>query len=292
MRTLSLAVFLATLAVSSGHGRLIEPPSRASAWRFGFSTPRDYNDNEGFCGGKAKQHDVNGGRCGVCGDSWELQPRPHEVGGLYATGIIVRNYSTGQVIEATAQITANHKGFFEFRICPTNDPSIEATQDCLDRYPLYGVGSSDHRLYIGHNNGNHSFRLRLPQQLNCRHCVLQWRYVAGNDWGICYDGSGALGCGPQEEFRACADVSISADRGSHPAREARRRTTHASTNPRRRVTVAPVDDAPQDDVVLTQTGRACEARGIWRAVPGMHAWCTTNCNHTPAFCPTSHCWCT
>ncbi|KAA0201215.1 hypothetical protein HAZT_HAZT003907, partial [Hyalella azteca] len=50
-----------------------------------------------------KQHDVNGGRCGVCGDSWELQPRPHEVGGLYATGIIVRNYSTGQVIEVRLQ---------------------------------------------------------------------------------------------------------------------------------------------------------------------------------------------
>lgn len=34
-----------------GHGLLVDPPSRASAWRFGYDTPIDYNDNEGFCGG-------------------------------------------------------------------------------------------------------------------------------------------------------------------------------------------------------------------------------------------------
>lgn len=32
--------------------------------------------------------------------------------------------------------------------------------------------------------------------------------MAGNNWGICADGTGALGCGPQEEFRACADVTV------------------------------------------------------------------------------------
>lgn len=42
-------------------------------------------------------------------------------------------------------------------------------------------------------------------------CVLQWRYVAGNNWGICPDGKGALGCGPQEEFRACSDITIGND---------------------------------------------------------------------------------
>lgn len=61
--------------------------------------------------------------------------------------------------------------------------------------------------------------------------MLQWRYIAGNNWGMCEDGmeeltftylaqsllskcvcsitgTGAVGCGPQEEFRACSDVSI------------------------------------------------------------------------------------
>lgn len=34
-----------------GHGRLMYPPSRSSAWRLGFDTPQNYNDNELFCGG-------------------------------------------------------------------------------------------------------------------------------------------------------------------------------------------------------------------------------------------------
>ena len=34
-----------------GHARLTEPPGRSTAWRFGFSTPTNYNDNELNCGG-------------------------------------------------------------------------------------------------------------------------------------------------------------------------------------------------------------------------------------------------
>ena len=31
----------------------------------------------------------------------------------------------------------------------------------------------------------------------------------GNNWGKCADGvTGAVGCGPQETFRGCADVEI------------------------------------------------------------------------------------
>jgi len=51
-------------------------------------------------------------------------------------------------------------------------------------------------------------RYLLPLGLTCTQCILQWRYIAGNNWGICENGTGAVGCGPQEEFRACADVEI------------------------------------------------------------------------------------
>ena len=44
-------VFAVVVARVQGHGYLAEPPSRASAWRFGFNTPADYNDAEGNCGG-------------------------------------------------------------------------------------------------------------------------------------------------------------------------------------------------------------------------------------------------
>ena len=35
----------------SGHGRLVEPPSRASMWRYGYSTEPDFHDNQLWCGG-------------------------------------------------------------------------------------------------------------------------------------------------------------------------------------------------------------------------------------------------
>ena len=46
------AAFLVALPVSVlGHGRLIDPPQRSSMWRFNFSTPENYNDNQLYCGG-------------------------------------------------------------------------------------------------------------------------------------------------------------------------------------------------------------------------------------------------
>ena len=36
----------------------------------------------------------------------------------YGKGIIVKRYNTGERITVTAEITANHKGYFEFRLCP------------------------------------------------------------------------------------------------------------------------------------------------------------------------------
>ena len=42
-------------------------------------------------------------------------------------------------------------------------------------------------------------KYRLPTDMTCEQCVFQWRYVAGNNWGGCEDGSEAIGCGPQEQ---------------------------------------------------------------------------------------------
>lgn len=33
-------------------------------------------------------------------------------------------------------------------------------------------------------------------------------FISANNWGICENGNGKLGCGPQEYFRGCADVKI------------------------------------------------------------------------------------
>lgn len=37
--------------------------------------------------------------------------------------------------------------------------------------------------------------------------------LLGNNWGKCGDGSQQVGCGPQETYRNCADVSVKYDLG-------------------------------------------------------------------------------
>ena len=32
--------------------------------------------------------------------------------------------------------------------------------------------------------GRVKLQLKLPQGLECWHCIIQWTYVAGNNWGI------------------------------------------------------------------------------------------------------------
>ncbi|KAH8359862.1 hypothetical protein KR093_009247, partial [Drosophila rubida] len=198
------------------HGRLIEPPSRASAWRYGFQTPPDYNDHELYCGGFTRQWKRNAGKCGECGDAWDLpEPRPHENGGQWGQGVIVRSYLPNSAMTIRVELTASHMGYFEFRLCPKPN----AKQSCLDENLLQIISGSpslrsptdlDTRFYPRNGSRIYEIKAKLPEIL-CNQCVLQWRYIAGNNWGMCDDGNGAVGCGPQEEFRSCSDIAITTD---------------------------------------------------------------------------------
>ena len=90
---------------------------------------------EGFCGGFGYQFKIADGKCGICGDPWFAEPREHEApDGKFATGTITAEYSQGQTIDIQIDITANHKGFFEFRLCPNIESNADPSQDCFDRY--------------------------------------------------------------------------------------------------------------------------------------------------------------
>ena len=54
----------------------------------------------------------------------------------------------------------------------------------------------------------YDFKIELPQDIDCEQCILQWTYVAGNNWGCESNGECCSGCGPQEWFRACSDIKI------------------------------------------------------------------------------------
>ena len=206
-------------------------------WRFGFDVPPNYNDMSNYCGGKENQWSTQNGKCGVCGDpfqgrlnflsvvsqGWSLLsgPRDHEDGGVYATGLIGRTYESGEMVNTTIDITANHFGYFEFRLCPLDMGESRRprrlTQSCLDQH-LLTIGPSDSksngddtRYYLPHGNKSYFYvPVQLPPEIiSCKHCVLQWKYHAGNTWGKDQKGRKCLGCSDQqEEFYNCADITI------------------------------------------------------------------------------------
>lgn len=193
----------------SGHGYLWDPINRASRWRTDRLAPVNYNDNGLWCGGYGVQwNSENAGKCGLCGDNYsDPTPRSNELGGTFGQGVITKSYKAGSVIEVTARITANHKGYLYFKICNVDvEPESEA---CFERYQLKTSTGADTYTLPSSSAQDFPVSLRLPAGLTCKHCVLQWTYVAGNNWGYCTDGSGGrLGCGPQEHFRTCSDIEI------------------------------------------------------------------------------------
>ncbi|XP_012275596.1 uncharacterized protein LOC105697126 [Orussus abietinus] len=192
-----------------GHGMLMNPVNRGSAWRLGFDTPTNWNDNENYCGGFSTQWDTNDGKCGECGDSYSLRrPRPNENGGVYGTGTIVARYQPGQHIPVSVKLSASHAGYFKFSLCPLRSETDLETEECFEKHPLRLVDGSEVYKVTRHGAGYHNTTLVLPPGLTCKHCVLRWNYRTGNSWGICEDGHGAMGCGPQETFRTCSDISI------------------------------------------------------------------------------------
>lgn len=125
----------------------------------------------------------------------------------------MRRYNPDTEMTIRIELTASHMGYFEFRLCD----NVKAEQDCLDKHLLKILGGTpqspgpndrDTRFYPRNGSRIYEIRAQLPQGFKCTNCVLQWKYVAGNNWGTCADGSGAVGCGPQEEFRACKWTTV------------------------------------------------------------------------------------
>jgi len=285
-----------------GHASLIEPPSRAAMNMYGFpENPADYQHNEGFCGGFAYQYSSQiGGKCGICGDAWDANPRQHEApGGKFANGIIVRNYQPGNDIKVTVLVTANHKGYFTFRLCKNNNINQDSDQSCFEQEEsLLRISPSGELRYMvttAMGTGPIDVTLRLPTW-QCNQCILQWTYTAGNNWGVCADGSGGVGCGPQETFRSCADISINGDTIVFPTLPpVTIPPTAPVPSPVTTPSPAPIPSpipAPSPPInPLPISGQTCVAVGQWAGDSGMASWCFTNCFHTPSYCPADRCSC-
>ncbi|CAB4064275.1 unnamed protein product [Lepeophtheirus salmonis] len=277
---LLLISFLSQEAES--HGRLMDPPSRNSMWRFGFINPINYNDNENYCGGVTVQFEQNGGKCGVCGDNYaDPQPRDHEKGGTYGNGVITKRYKSGTILPVEVELTTNHQGIFEFKLCPMASDKEIATQECFDKNPLSFLSKPNETIFPIPPNTTKEITfhldLILPEDLTCHQCVLQWTYNAGNTWGDCGNGTGAVGCGPQETFVNCADIQIfdsSLDLPSNTIENLNR--IYIQSHLQSRLVVKHI---------------VCIANGLFRTWPESDKWCQQNCLKYPPYCPPSRCSC-
>ena len=129
------------------------------------------------------QWEVNKGNCSVCGDPWQ---GPHEnipPNGKYAQGIITRDFNEGDLIISKVQVTADHKGYFEFKLCPNNDVTKPVTQECLDKTVLRILNASraEPTRYYTHGTDytTYELHLQLPAGVYGEQVVLQWRYHTG-----------------------------------------------------------------------------------------------------------------
>ena len=103
--------------------------------------------------------------------------------GIYAQGFVTRDYDEGDVIVTRVQITADHKGYFEFKLCPNNGVTKPVTQECLDMTVLTIVNASrtEPTRYYTHGTDytTYDLHVQLPVGVYCNQVVLQWRYHTG-----------------------------------------------------------------------------------------------------------------
>ncbi|XP_048745740.2 uncharacterized protein LOC125658507 [Ostrea edulis] len=292
-------------------------------WLFGYNTPPNYQHMEMFCGGFPIHWWINDGKCGVCGDPFDASRENEPPRGKYARGIITQTYPAGSIITAIVHVTASHKGYFEFRLCPHNDPKVTVTQDCLDRNLLKDPFTMGTKFFVDDKSvGIYNIELQLPEGVICDACVLQWRYRTGNRWG-CYNndftkGPCGLGFGPQEEFYACSDIQIigngstnlttaSSSDSTSPTTSAKISTSQTSPTTSAKISTSqtsPTTSAKVSNFVMTSSTtprpqiatspiptvrNVCKAVGPWKNFLPMDNWCRINCARN--YCPPTHCLC-
>ena len=87
------------------------------------------------------------------------------------------------MIDIEVELTTNHWGWFELKICPVNDKLALETSKCMDKYPLYLVGDqASTKYYIPKDSKKKDifrYKVQLPHNLVCSQCVMQWTYRTG-----------------------------------------------------------------------------------------------------------------
>lgn len=109
-----------------------------------------------------------------------------------------------QEIPLSIEFTTAHQGYFQIHLCD----EISESESCFNRNVLKFSNGEKNYLIPWEEPMWINTTAFLPAHIKCDRCTLRLHYRAGNTWGKCPDGTQAMGCGLQETFRSCSDVSI------------------------------------------------------------------------------------
>ncbi|RLO04641.1 hypothetical protein DYB28_001693 [Aphanomyces astaci] len=264
--------------LADAHGRLVSPPHRGYIGKlpqYKGLVPINYSDNGLSAGGIGQ---TSGGKNGICGDPY-TGVREHETGGVYGRfpqhreKVVGACYAPGSTIGVQVQLTANHKGYFEFGLCKLNHLNDKETEEC---FQALAEPSGLKEWQVPPGNGFFDIQYVLPSGVTCdgdSHCVLRWHYTGWNNAGV-----GALG---QEHFWNCADVYISNTCGaSNPTPSSAKPSTSAVATqaPRPTQPQAPSTSKPTIPTQPPQT--SAPSNPTPAPVPGQCGTCA-NCYYAP-----------
>lgn len=238
-KLLGFAVLATNMIVASCHGFLAVPASRNLLSQGQHYCPHCLaNGGPGYTYTGGRKWTSAGGvmwnpkknaKHGVCGGLTGDTSGDFEAGGKYVTKKISGTYAAGQVITLQVSMTAPHGGRWSFGVCKVPDGASDAeerkvvTQQCMDSNKLIIVdpkngGKGTPYWWVGKlPNGMYALQAKLPDNIECKRCVLQWHWESGNsctipgtpkEYQMTDSKDSCEGATNMEEFWNCADITI------------------------------------------------------------------------------------
>lgn len=117
----------------------------------------------------------------ICGRSKYNTPRP-----------VTDTFTQGDVIDVEVTITAPHLGRFELRVCDQASPTMQCFEahNLVRADPVHPGGKYWYYESAGdgsnwgdqaYGRGTFGLKFKLPEDVTCEHCTLQWFWWTGND---------------------------------------------------------------------------------------------------------------
>ena len=124
-----------------------------------------------------RQWKINDGKCGLCGDPWDVKERPHEDRERFPEVFVIKPEEGQDIIKIFAELPYGSNGSVEVRLCDSQ--KLRPTKACFEKNKLFIVEASSVR-YDVEGKDHVMLRLIIPPTVICETCVLQWKFVKGN----------------------------------------------------------------------------------------------------------------